>query len=310
MLAVTASRRKAAIAFILVTAMLDIVAMGIIIPVLPPLIEEFAGSNAARRLDQRRLRRALGRHAVRRLADHRLAVGPVRPPAGDPAVDRRAGRRLRADGAGAQSLVAGARPHHRRHHLVELHHRLRLHGRHHAAGRPRPRLRADRRGLQRRLRRRAAARRRARRDLAARAVLGRGRDERPRLPLRLLVLPESLAPRKAHGILLAPRQSVRRHGAAALASGTHRAGGGQLPAPLRPPRLLGGLRALRRLSATAGRRGRSARCWRWSALLDMAVQGAAGRPGRQALRRPRRPWCSACSAARSASPAWAWRPTA
>jgi MFS transporter, DHA1 family, tetracycline resistance protein len=39
-------RRKAAIAFILVTAVLDILAMGIIIPVLPPLIEEFAGSNA------------------------------------------------------------------------------------------------------------------------------------------------------------------------------------------------------------------------------------------------------------------------
>jgi DHA1 family tetracycline resistance protein-like MFS transporter len=40
------SRRQAAIAFILVVAVLDIVAMGIIIPVLPPLIEEFAGSNA------------------------------------------------------------------------------------------------------------------------------------------------------------------------------------------------------------------------------------------------------------------------
>jgi DHA1 family tetracycline resistance protein-like MFS transporter len=40
------SRHKAAIAFILVTAMLDIVAMGIIIPVLPTLIEQFAGSNA------------------------------------------------------------------------------------------------------------------------------------------------------------------------------------------------------------------------------------------------------------------------
>lgn len=37
---------KAAIAFILVTAMLDIVAMGIVIPVLPPLIEQFSGSNA------------------------------------------------------------------------------------------------------------------------------------------------------------------------------------------------------------------------------------------------------------------------
>lgn len=39
-------RRQAALAFIFVTAVLDIVAMGIIIPVLPPLIEEFAGSNA------------------------------------------------------------------------------------------------------------------------------------------------------------------------------------------------------------------------------------------------------------------------
>ena len=38
--------RRAAIAFILVTAVLDIIAMGIIIPVLPHLIEEFVGSNA------------------------------------------------------------------------------------------------------------------------------------------------------------------------------------------------------------------------------------------------------------------------
>ena len=38
--------RRAALAFIFVTAVLDIVAMGIIIPVLPRLIEEFVGSNA------------------------------------------------------------------------------------------------------------------------------------------------------------------------------------------------------------------------------------------------------------------------
>jgi DHA1 family tetracycline resistance protein-like MFS transporter len=43
---ITGNRRQAAIAFIFVTAVLDIVAMGIIIPVLPPLIEEFSGSNA------------------------------------------------------------------------------------------------------------------------------------------------------------------------------------------------------------------------------------------------------------------------
>ncbi len=46
MTVVPANRRKAAIAFILVTAALDIIAMGIVIPVLPILIEEFTGSNA------------------------------------------------------------------------------------------------------------------------------------------------------------------------------------------------------------------------------------------------------------------------
>lgn len=40
-------RRKAAIAFIFVTAVLDILSMGVIMPVLPSLIEEFAGSDAA-----------------------------------------------------------------------------------------------------------------------------------------------------------------------------------------------------------------------------------------------------------------------
>lgn len=45
-MSITGSRRQAAIAFIFVTAVLDIVAMGIIIPVLPSLIEEFVGSNA------------------------------------------------------------------------------------------------------------------------------------------------------------------------------------------------------------------------------------------------------------------------
>src|SRR3546814_4722570 len=37
---------RAAIAFILVTAMLDVLSMGIVIPVLPTLIEQFTGSNA------------------------------------------------------------------------------------------------------------------------------------------------------------------------------------------------------------------------------------------------------------------------
>lgn len=41
------NRRKAALGFILATAVLDILAMGIVIPVLPPLIEEFVGSSSS-----------------------------------------------------------------------------------------------------------------------------------------------------------------------------------------------------------------------------------------------------------------------
>lgn len=40
------SSRQAAIAFILVTAVLDVMALGIVIPVLPQLIQEFTGTNA------------------------------------------------------------------------------------------------------------------------------------------------------------------------------------------------------------------------------------------------------------------------
>src|SRR5918997_5316063 len=40
----SARPKRAALAFILVTVALDIVALGVVIPVLPPLIEEFAGS--------------------------------------------------------------------------------------------------------------------------------------------------------------------------------------------------------------------------------------------------------------------------
>jgi DHA1 family tetracycline resistance protein-like MFS transporter len=39
-------KRKAAVAFILVTALLDVMSMGIVIPVLPSLIEQLAGSSA------------------------------------------------------------------------------------------------------------------------------------------------------------------------------------------------------------------------------------------------------------------------
>src|ERR671917_940811 len=42
----TSRPRRAALAFILVTVALDIVALGVVIPVLPPLIESLAGSTS------------------------------------------------------------------------------------------------------------------------------------------------------------------------------------------------------------------------------------------------------------------------
>jgi DHA1 family tetracycline resistance protein-like MFS transporter len=47
MTAPASSRRTAAIIFILITALLDVMSMGIIIPVLPHLIETLSGSDAA-----------------------------------------------------------------------------------------------------------------------------------------------------------------------------------------------------------------------------------------------------------------------
>lgn len=47
MSAPTLHRRTAAVAFILVTALLDVMSMGIVIPVLPQLIEQLAGSTSA-----------------------------------------------------------------------------------------------------------------------------------------------------------------------------------------------------------------------------------------------------------------------
>jgi len=47
MTAASPGRRNAAIAFILVTAALDVMSMGLVMPVLPSLIEEFSGSNAS-----------------------------------------------------------------------------------------------------------------------------------------------------------------------------------------------------------------------------------------------------------------------
>ena len=172
------SRSKAAIAFILVTAVLDIVAMGIIIPVLPPLIKEFAGSNANAGW--------INGVFVALWAGMQFVASPIIGSLSDQ-YGRRPVILLSAAGLAADYVLMAVAPNlwwlalgriiagitsssftTAFAYMADIT----------AAGGPRPRLRPDRRGLQRRLRAGAAARRRARRNLAARAVLGRRRHER------------------------------------------------------------------------------------------------------------------------------------
>ena len=71
-------RFKAAIAFIFVTGVLDVMTMGLVTPVLPALIEDFAGSTGACGHMERGARRAVGcMMQFLCLVDHRLAVGPL-----------------------------------------------------------------------------------------------------------------------------------------------------------------------------------------------------------------------------------------
>ena len=177
------THRKAVLAFIFVTAVLDIVAMGIIIPVFPPLIEEFTGSNAEAGW--------INGVFVALWAAMQFIASPIIGSLSDQ-YGRRPVILLSCAGLAAdyvlmalapEPVVAGARSDHCRHHLVELHDGIRLHGRHHAARGQGARLRPDRRRLQRRLRARTAYRRVPRRDLAACAVLVCCRAQRSRFPL-------------------------------------------------------------------------------------------------------------------------------
>ena len=136
-----------------------------------------------------------------------------------------------------------------------------------------------------RLRRGAADRRRAGRDQhRARPSGRRRRFSAVAFLYGLFVLPESLPRENRMAFCVEARQSVRRAPAAALAPRADRAQPRQLPALFRAPRLLGGVRALRRLSLRLDRaRGRRAAGDGRHSRHDRA--GVAGRDGGQALGR-------------------------
>ena len=77
------SSRPAAVIFIFVTVVLDVLALGIIIPVLPKLVETFSrGRYRTRSRNVRAIRNCLGADAIYFLSGARRALRPIRPPPG------------------------------------------------------------------------------------------------------------------------------------------------------------------------------------------------------------------------------------
>ena len=155
---------RAAFGFIFVTVLLDMMALGIVIPVLPKLVESFLDNDTAAAARWFGLfGTVVGADAVPLLAAARRAVGPVRAKARGAAVELRPRIRLRADGACAVARLAVSRPRDFGHHHGERRDVLCLYRRRDRAGEARGGVRPDRRGLRRRLhpgsgRRRASGR--------------------------------------------------------------------------------------------------------------------------------------------------------
>ncbi len=111
-----APARSAAFIFVFITVLLDMLALGIIIPVLPRLVVDFVGGDAARGADYLGLfgtAWALMQFVFSPV--HGMLVRPLRPQARHPDLEFRAWPRLYPDGAGADAVVAVRRTHHFRH---------------------------------------------------------------------------------------------------------------------------------------------------------------------------------------------------
>ena len=153
--------RRAAFAFVFITVLLDMLAIGIIIPVLPKLVESFMGGDTARAAD------VYGVFGTA-WALMQFLFSPVLG-----ALSDRFGRRpiilLSNFGLGLDYILMALAPtlrlavrraRHLGHHGGEHQHGGRVHRRRHAAGTARGEVRHARRGVRRRLRRRSGARRR------------------------------------------------------------------------------------------------------------------------------------------------------
>src|SRR5713226_5402712 len=224
------TKRHAALGFIFVTVLLDMLAFGIIAPVLPRLISDFLHGDMARASKYMGL--FVTTWALMQFffsPNSRHALRPLRKAASHPAVELRPRPGLHRDGALAHPWVALPGPRSIGHHLIEYRDRERLHQRRHAAGKARPRLWHFWRGVRHRVHTRAGYRRLAWRRQSAPAVLG-GRGLQP--------AQRSLRAAGSAGVSsggpppgaaqLEEREPSRRPDTAALAPGTVRARRGEL----------------------------------------------------------------------------------
>lgn len=151
----------------------------------------------------------VGRDAVLLFAGPRIAVGLLRTPQGDPALQLRSRDRLRLHGAGADLAVAVRRTRNLGHHLVQLRDGRRLHRRCHAARAAGGEVRPARRRVWRRLHHWADRRRAPLRLRHPRAVLVRGDAEPGERRLRVLHPARVAAAGAARAVSLEERQSDR-----------------------------------------------------------------------------------------------------
>ncbi|MGY3359478.1 hypothetical protein ACVWZK_006141 [Bradyrhizobium sp. GM0.4] len=245
--------RRGAVAFIFVTILLDMLALGVIMPILPKLIESFVDNDTA--------------HAARIFGLFGTAWALMQfvfsPVLG--ALSDRFGRRpvvllsnfgargrLCADGAGAVAGLAVRRPRHLGHHLGQHLDRLCLYRRHHAAGAARSGVRQDWRCIRRRLRAGPGAGRPARRYRSAPAVLGLGGLELRQCALWALRPAGIVGAGQARAVPLEERQSARSAPPAAFQRGARRAVRRQFHRAGRACRVALDLRALRHLSLRLG----------------------------------------------------------
>jgi len=126
---VTWHGRRAALVFIFVTVLLDMLALGLIMPVLPPLVVTFVGGDTARAAELYGL-------AFTLFAAMQFVASPVLGALSDrPAVERRARPRLHRHGARAERRLAPGWARVVRAHLREHHGRGCLRRRRHRGAR-------------------------------------------------------------------------------------------------------------------------------------------------------------------------------